>query len=157
MKGKFLVVLLGLVFCLCVFLVESKPIHTEEWTAEQKAAADCFHKYVDAALKRDIEKMKSFYHPQMSWWDYKQEHPVGIEVFLKGMEELYKSEVNWVSQDSEPIEIHIVGNVAIIHATYKNIFKDSEVNETTTSGPWTAVLIKENDKWLFLSNIYTEE
>jgi uncharacterized protein (TIGR02246 family) len=157
MKGKFLVVLLGLVFCLCVFLIKSKPIKAEEWTAEQKAAVDCFHKYVDAALKRDIEKMKSFYHPQMSWWDYKQEHPVGIEVFLKGMEELYKSEVKWVSQDSEPIEIHIVGNVAILHATYKNIFKDSEGNETTTSGPWTAVLIKENDKWLFLSNIYTEE
>jgi hypothetical protein len=42
MKGKFLVVLLGLVFCLCVFLVESKPIQAEEWTAEQKAVAESF-------------------------------------------------------------------------------------------------------------------
>lgn len=155
MRGKSFLLLLGLV-CLCVFLVESKPILAEEWTVEQKAAADCFHKYVDAAVKGDIEKMKSFYHPQMSWWDYNQERPVGIDTFMKGMEEFYKSGMMWV-QHSEPIEIHIVGNVAIIHATYKNIFKDSEGNETTTSGPWTAVLIKENDKWLFLSNIYTEK
>ena len=151
-----LVFLLCFAVSFCAFLLESAPLHAKEWTAEQKAAADCFHKYVDAAVKGDIEKMKSFYHPQMSWWDYKQEHPVGIDVYLKGMEEFYKSGVEWVC-DANPLEIHVVDNVAILYATYKNTFKDSEGNETTTSGPWTAVLIKQNDKWLFLSNSYSEK
>jgi ketosteroid isomerase-like protein len=159
MKKLLMIIPLVILLCFTFSCQQGEEVAEEpvvDIEAEQKAAADCFHNYVDAAVKGDIEKMKSFYHPQMSWWDYKQEHPVGIEVFLKGMEELYKSEVKWVSH-SEPIEIHIVGNVAILYATYKNIFKDSEGNETTTSGPWTAVLIKENDKWLFLSNSFTEK
>jgi uncharacterized protein (TIGR02246 family) len=157
MKGKFLVVLLGLVFCLCVFLVDSKPIHAEEWTDEQKAVADCFQKYLETAVKGDIEKMKSFYHLQVSWWDYKQERPVGVDTFLKGQEDFYKSGFEWISCDAKPLEIHVVDNVAVLYATYKNLFKDSEGNESTPSGIWTAVLIKQDDKWQFLSNSYIQK
>jgi len=161
MKKSLMIIPLVLILCfavsLCPFLLESTPLNAEEWTAEQQAAADCFHKYIYAAVKGDVEKMKSFYHPQMSWWDYKQEHPVGIDTYLKGMEDFYKSGVEWVSCDAKPLEIHVVDNVAILYTTYKNIFKDSEGNETTPSGVWTAVLIKQNDKWLFLSNSYIEK
>jgi ketosteroid isomerase-like protein len=151
-----LVILLCLAVNLCAFPFESASLHAKEWTSEQKAAAECFHKYVDTSIKGDIEKLKSFYHPEMSWWDYKQEHPIGIDVFLKGREDLYKSEVKWVSFDAKPLEIHVVGNVAILYATYTNLLKDPEGNETTTSGRWTAVLIKQEEKWLFLSNSYSE-
>ena len=151
-----LVILLYLTVSLCAFLLESTPLNVKEWTAEQKEVAECFHKMVDTAIKGDIEKLKSFYHPEMSWWDYKQEHPIGIDVFLKGMEDLYKSEVKWVSSDAKPLEIHVVGNVAILYATYTNFLKDPEGNETTISGRWTAVLIKQEGKWLFLSNSYSE-
>jgi len=154
---KKLLMVFPLVILLCFFLIESKHIAAKEWTAEQKAVAECFHKYVNTAVKGDIEKLKSFYHPQMSWWDYKQEHPVGIDVYLKGLEEFYKSKVKWISCDAEPLEIHVVGNVAVLYATYKNIFKDAEDHEITSSGPWTAVLIKQDGKWLFLSNSYTEK
>ena len=33
----------------------------------------------------------------------------------------------------------------------------AEGHEITSSGPWTAVLIKQDGKWLFLSNSYTEK
>jgi len=156
MRRKSLVLLLGLVFCLCAFLFECKPLSAKEWTAEQKKIAECFHKLVEAAVKGDIEKMKSCWHPQISWWDYKQEHPVGIDVYLKEIEDI-SSKVKWISCNAEPLEIHVVGNVAVLYATYKNIFKDAEGHEITSSGPWTAVLIKQDGKWLFLSNSYTEK
>ena len=146
-----------LVFLLCTFLIESKPNHAEEWTAEQKAVAESFQQLIDTAMKWDIEKLKSLYHPQMSWWDYNQEHPVDIDTYLKGMEDMYKSGVEWVSCDAKPLEIHIADNVAILYATYKNTFKDAEGNKSTPSGVWTAVLIKQDDKWLFLSNSYCEK
>ncbi len=157
MNGKSLVVLLGLVFCLWAFLLESTPISAKEWTIEQKAVADSFQKLVEAAVKGDIGKLKSFWHPKISWWYFKEEHPVGIEVYLKGLEEIYKSKVKWISCESEPLEIHVVGNVAILYATYKNILKDPEGKETVMSGPWTSVLIKQENKWLFLSNSWTSE
>lgn len=152
---KKLFVVIPLVFLLCFFLIESTPLHAKEWTVEQKAVAECFQKYVDTAVKGDFEKLRSFQHPQISWWDYKQEHPVGI-VYMKAMEDLL-SKIKWISCEAEPLEIHVVGDVAILYATYKNIFKDADGNETTPSGPWTAVLIKQDGKWLFLSNSFTEK
>ena len=158
MRGKISVFLIvGLVFCLWAFLLESTPLHAKEWTAEQKAVADSFHKLVEVAVKGDIEKMKSCWHPQISWWNYEQEHPVGIDVYLKEMEDFYKSKVEWISCEAEPVEIHVVDNVAILYATYKNSFKDAQGKEFSVTGFWTAVLIKQEGKWLFLSNSYAEK
>jgi len=70
------------------------------------------------------------------------------------MEEFYKSGLKWVC-DLGPFEIHIVGDTAVLYTTYKNKFTDYEGNETTSSGNWTAVLIKQDGKWLFLSNSFT--
>jgi hypothetical protein len=142
-------VLLGLVFCLCVFLVKSKSIHAEEWTAEQKEVAECFQKLCEASFK-GIDEMKGFWHPKISWWNYDQEHPVGIDGYVMEMKEFYKQRDNWISIDAKPMEIHVIDNVAILYATYINTFKGSE----SKSGYWTAVLIKQEGKWLFLSNSY---
>ena len=122
--------------------------------AEKQAVAERFQALVDTAIEGDIEKYKSFFHPEMRWWDYKQEHLVGIEAYLKYMEEFYKSGLKWIC-DLGPFEIHIVGGTAVLYTTYTNKFTDSEGNETTSSGYWTAVLIKQDGKWLFLSNIFT--
>jgi len=88
--------------------------------------------------------------PKMSWWNCDQEHPVGIDGYLREMKEFYKRKDNWISIEAEPIEIHVVDNVAILYATYVNTFKDSE----SQVGVWTAVLIEKEGKWLFLSNSY---
>ena len=74
--------------------------------------------------------------------------------YLKSMEEFYKSELKWIC-DLRPFEIHIVGDTAVLYTTYTNKFTDPEGNETTSSGPWTAVLIKQDGKWLLLSNSFT--
>jgi uncharacterized protein (TIGR02246 family) len=124
--------------------------------AEKQAVAECFQALVDTAVEGDIDKYKSFFHPEMRWWDFSQEHPVGIEAYTKIMEEFYKSGLNWVC-DLGPFDIHIAGKTAVLYTTYKNIFKDPEGNETTSSGLWTAVLVKQDDRWLFLSNIFTEK
>lgn len=157
MKGKFLVVLLGFIFCLWAFLIACAPLNAQEWTAEQKAVAESFQKLINAAVSGDMEELKSCWHPQISWWDYGQEHPVGLEVYTKIMEGFHKSGVVWVACDAKPLEIHVVDNVAIVYAMNKNIFKDSSGTETTTSGPWTAVLFKQDGNWLFLSNSWVEK
>ncbi len=85
---KKLLMVIPLVFLLCFTFscqqgeeVAEEPVVDVE--AEKEAVAECFHAYVDTAVEGDIEKLKSFYHPEMSWWDYKQEHPVGIEVDMR--------------------------------------------------------------------------
>jgi uncharacterized protein (TIGR02246 family) len=156
---KKLLMILPLVFLLCFNfgcqkaeeVAEEPAVEVE---AEKQAVAERFQALVDTAIEGDIEKYKSFFHPEMRWWDFSQEHPVGIEAYLKYMEEFYKSGLKWMC-DLGPFEIHIVGSTAVLYTTYTNKFTDPEGNETTSSGYWTAVLIKQDGKWLFLSNIFT--
>ena len=156
---KKLSMILSLVLLLCVTFgcqkaeeVAEEPVVDVE--TEKEAVAEFFQSYVDTAVEGDIEKLNSFYHPEMSWWDYKQEQPVGIEAYLKSMEEFYKSELKWIC-DLGPFEIHIVEDTAVLYTTYTNKFTDPEGNETAASGPWTAVLIKQDGKWMLLSNSFT--
>lgn len=122
--------------------------------AEKQAVAERFKALVDTAVSGDIEGYKSFFHPEMRWWDFSQDNPVGIEDYSKFMEDFYKSGLKWVCELG-PFEIHVVGETAVLYTTYKNIFKDPEGNETISSGPWTAVLVKQEGKWMLLSNIFT--
>ena len=156
---KKILMVISLVFLLCFTFgcqkgeeAAEEPVVDVE--AEKQAVAERFQALVDTAIEGDIEKYKSFFHPEMRWWDYKQEHPVGIEAYLKYMEEFYKSGLKWIC-DLGPFEIHIVGGNAVLYTTYTNKFTDPEGNETTSSGYWTAVLSKQDGKWLFLSNIFT--
>jgi ketosteroid isomerase-like protein len=157
MKKSLMIISLVFLLCFNFSCQQGEEVAEEpavDVEAEKEAVAECFHAYIDTAVEGDIEKLKSFYHPEMSWWDYKQEHPVGIEAYLKSMEDYYKSGLKWIC-DLGPFEIHIVGDTAVLYTTYKNKFTDPEGNETTSSGPWTAVLIKQDGKWLFLSNSFT--
>jgi len=159
MKKPLLAVSLVLLLCFAFGCQKGEEVAEEsvvDIEAEKEAVAKCFQDYVETAVEGDIEKLRSFYHPEMSWWDFNQKHPVGIEAYLKGMEEFYKSGLKWVC-DLGPFEIHVAGDAAVLYTTYKNIFKDPEGNETTSSGRWTAVLIKQDGKWLFLSNSFTEK
>jgi hypothetical protein len=131
--------------------VSEEPVVNIE--AEKQSVAECFKALVDTAIKGDLEKYKSFFLPEMRWWDFSQESPMGIGDYTKNMEEFYKKGLKWVCELG-PFEIHVVGRTAVLYTTYKNIFKDAKGNQTTSSGPWAAVLIKQNGRWLFLSNIY---
>jgi ketosteroid isomerase-like protein len=156
MKAKFLVVLLGLVFCLCVFLVESKFTYAEEWTAEQKEIVDWFKKYTEVSIEGNLEGIWSYYHPKFSGWDFSQTmHPVPfdkawLQKNQEGQYEMYKM----ISFEVEPLKIKVEGNYAIIHVNYIEKVNDSEGNEITFSGPWTSALIKQDGKWLFISWSY---
>ena len=76
MKGKFLVVLLGLVFCLCVFLVESKFTYAEEWTAEQKEIIQMLQNHAEASKRGDVDKIMMDFHPKFTGWDLAQTPPM---------------------------------------------------------------------------------
>jgi len=159
MKKLFLVIPLVLLLCFTLSCQKGEEVAEEpvvDTEAEKQAVAERFQALVDTAVEGDIEKYKSFFHPEMRWWDFSQEHPVGIDAYTKIMEEFYKSGLKWVC-DLGPFDIHIEGKTAVLYTTYKNIFKDPEGNETTSSGPWTAVLVKQDDRWLFLSNIFTQK
>ena len=151
---KKLLMVIPLVILLCIFLIESKPIHVEEWTTEQKEIVDWFKKYTEVSVEGNLEGIWSYYHPKFSGWDYSQIMNEGVpfdKAWLQNShKELYKNN-KMISFEVEPLEIKIEGNFAIIHVNFVEKLKDSDGNEITYSGPWTSALIKQDGKWLFLS------
>ena len=156
MKGKFLIVLLGLVFCLCVFLVESKSIHAEEWTAEQKDVLKSVDKLISANLQGNVQEIMSCFHPKFSGWLYSQKSPINKDTVHKIIEATLK-EYKITKFDVEPLEIQVEGNTAILHLNFDEIRRDSTGKETSVSGPWSATMLKQDNEWLFLSWSWIEK
>ena len=157
MRSKSLVLLLGLVFCLCAFLLECTPLSAKEWTAEQKEIAKWFKKYTEVSVEGNPKEILSYFHTKFSGWDYSQTTQVAPfdKTFLQNsLDEHYKKN-KMISFEVEPLEIKVEGNFAIIHVNFKEKFKDSDGNEINMSGPWTSALIKQDGKWLFISWSWT--
>ena len=152
---KKLLLVLPLVFLLCFFLIKSTPLHAEEWTAEQKEIVDWFKKYGEVCLEGGAGKVMDFFHPEYSEWDFRQEAPIGFEE-KKEVEEYFDNQNYKVTSFyMNLLEIQIKDNNAIAHLNFKLSYEDSEGKESKESGPWTAVLIKQDGKWFYLSNIWT--
>ena len=159
MKKYLCAVPLVLLFCLAFACQESKEVKegpAANIEAEKHAVAECFRALVDTAVAGDIEKYKSFFHPEMRWWNFGQEHAVGIDAYTKTMEEFYKLGLKWRCELG-PFDIHVAGKTAVLYTSYKNIFKDRKGTETSRAGLWAAVLAKQDDRWLFLSNIFIDK
>ena len=159
MKKPFMFIVLTVILCFTFSCQQPIEEVTEEPVvdveAEKEAVAESLQNLIDAAVAGDAEALQSFWHPKISWWNYTQDQPHGIDVNLKGFKDLHASDTTWVSCDAKPIEIHIVDNIAILYIANKNTFKDAEGNEVTSYGPWTSIWIKEDEKWLMLSNSWT--
>jgi len=156
MNGKFLVVLLGLVFCQCVFLVESKPMQAEEWTAEQKEIIQMLQNHAKATKRGDVDEIMKDFHPKCSGWDLAQTPPMldkgpfDKEFFLFSLKEYYKL-YKIVSFEIEPLAIVVEGDFAIAQCNYKETFEDSKGTATEASGRLSAGLVKQDSKWTFLN------
>jgi ketosteroid isomerase-like protein len=156
MKGKFLVVLLGLVFCLCVLLIKSKPIHSEEWTAEQKEIVQLLRENAEASEKGDVDRIMKDIHPKFSGWDFAQTPPMFDKgpydkAFCRFSFEEYFKLFKLISFEYEPLEIVVEGDFAIAHCNYKETIDDSKGTVATVSGRLSAGLVKQDNKWTFLS------
>ena len=147
---KKLLMVLPLVVLLCVFLFESKPIHAEEWTAEQKDVLNSLEKYIAVNLQGNVKEVMSYFHPKFSGWLYAQTNPLNKDAADKIIEDLFKN--NKITKfEVEPLEIQVEGNTAILHLNFDEIRRDSTGKETSVSGPWSATMLKQDNKWLFIS------
>ena len=155
MKKLRMIIPLVILLCFWTFLLESAPLHAKEWTSEQKEIVNWFKKYVEICFEGGADKVMSFFHPKYCEWDYRQEAPIGFDEKKTQEEYFYEQKYKVTTFDVEPLKILIQGNFAIVHLNFKLSYKDPEGKEITESGPWTAVLIKQDGKWFYLSNIWT--
>jgi ketosteroid isomerase-like protein len=131
-------------------LLTTTLVFGKEWPAEQKSVLDSFKGYVAANIKGDIGEILTYFHPKFTSWDYAQKLPANYDALRKMMEDFFKNN-KLIKFDGDPLEIQVEGGVAIMHLTYDESFSDSSGKEVINSGRWTATMLKQGNKWVFLS------
>ena len=150
MKGKVSILLVCLMFCLWTFLVGVTHLLAKEWSAEQKEIAKWFKKYTEVSVQGNVEEIMGFFHSNFSGWDYAQKLPFDKDFIRNFLDDYYKK-YKMISFEVDPLEIQVEGNFAIAHVNYKETLRDSAGKDTNISGRWTAALMKQDNKWIFIS------
>ena len=128
----------------------------KNWAPEQQDALNAFSKYIAAARSGDIKEMKTYWHPNIVGWDLKQDSPLNHDEFVKAEEGFYK-DAKFKKLEFVPLAIQVEGKTSIIHLKYEDVFSDLTGKETSVSGNWTTVMVKQDKKWLILSNAWAEK
>jgi len=131
-------------------LLTTTLVFAKDWSAEQKNVLNRFKEYVAANLKGNVKEIMTYFHPKFTSWDYAQELPANYDALRKMMDDFFKS-YKLIKFDVVPLEIQVEGNIAIVHLKYSESFSDSSGKEIVNSGPWTVTMVKQGDKWFFLS------
>jgi len=92
----------------------------------------------------------TYFHPKFTWWEYAEKLPGNYDAFRTAIEDFFKNN-KIIKFDANPLEIQVEGKIAIMHLNYNEIFSDSSGKETTNAGSWTATMMKQGKKWIFLS------
>jgi len=109
-----------------------------------------------ANLQGNVEEVMSYFHPKFSGWDYAQTHPLNKDAVHEIIEDIFKN-TKLLKFECDPLEIQVEGNFAILHLNYEEILRDSTGKETSSSGRWSATMLKQDNKWLFMSWSWIEK
>jgi len=127
----------------------------KNWTPEQQDALNAFSKYIATALQGNIKEMRTYWHPNIVGWDLKQDSPLNHDEFVKAEEGFYK-DFKFKKLEFVPLAIQVEGKTSIIHLKYEDVVSDLKGKETSVFGNWTTVMVKQDKKWLILSNVWAE-
>jgi ketosteroid isomerase-like protein len=151
------VCVLALVFAVAVSAQTTvRKVQAKAWTPEQQEVVDAFSGFFAAALRGNFEEIKAYWHPNIVGWDINQDSPMIHDDFLKGEEGFFK-DYKFTKLEFEPLAVQVEGKTAIIHLNYDGVFIDRAGKETTMSGHWTTTMVKQDKKWVILSNVWKEK
>jgi hypothetical protein len=144
-----------LIFAIAV-LAQTAAKKVKAWTPEQQEVVDVFSRFFAAALRGNFEEIKAFWHPNIVGWDINQDSPMIHDEFLK-VEEGFFKDFKFTKLEFEPLADQVEGKTAIIHLKYDGVFIDRAGKEVSMSGHWTTTMVKQDKKWVILSNVWKEK
>jgi hypothetical protein len=110
---------------------------------------------VDAVKTSNIDDLIPLYHENFVAWNYGYPKPVSKKEFLEAeASALKKMKFNYYKID--PISITVTNNIAVVNVNYDYSFIDEGKKTIAITGKWSAVLINNKSKWLFLSCFFRD-
>jgi hypothetical protein len=146
-KNLFTKVATSLLFCV-VIVFWGYQVYGEEWTDAQKDVWKNVVSYWEYCKQGDAETISANYYAEDSfeWW-YDKAVPLGKKAVIPLLKEWFLYDKP-SSYELEPVNIHIVDNVAIVFYLWKY-----QGNILSNSGRNLDTYIKKDNKWKFIGGM----
>lgn len=139
--------------CLAMFcgLMAGPPALSQEWSPTQKEVWKNVETYLALNAAGDLEGFLSYVHQDYIGWDIRE--PMAsdksrLRKFLDYSHKNYKIEL----EDSQPVSINIIDDVAIVYYHFTGVAKDADGKRSEYSGRWSDVLKKQGDRWVLIGD-----
>ena len=125
---------------------EMSALQTEVWLTVEA--------YTEASHQRNLEKYLSFWHPDFLGWHNGDKKPTDYQMRANGLQRYFDSTKS-LEYELEPLGIQIIADdkAAIVHYKLRNTLESKATgNKDAGVAYWTDYLVKENDRWLLISD-----
>jgi uncharacterized protein (TIGR02246 family) len=137
-------------------VVRPASLIAQEWSPAQQEVLAALDEYTRVSIAGDVEEIMSYFHEEFQGWDYKQDVPLGRRQ-IRTMIEGFYANGTITEFDVEPLAVQLRHDVAIVHLRYREAMKFGAGVDQSVAGRWTATLVKEGGKWLFLSWTWVQD
>ena len=107
--------------------------------------------YWDVAAKGDVNGFLSYFDDSFTGWPKTSATPHTKDQRSTFIINEFKDTKN-VLYTITPLSIWVKDDFAFVHYVYTSLDKDGEGDEKWSSGRWTDILMKKNNKWIMIGD-----
>jgi ketosteroid isomerase-like protein len=123
----------------------------QEFSSAQKEVWRNVETYLELERKQDLEGFMSYFHERYRGWPSGSPLPIDKATARELIAHDMATRKVLVER-AQPVAIEIHGNIAFVDYYLSQVTKDADGKEKTETERWTAILIKEGDKWLMVGD-----
>jgi len=144
-------ILISVLVAFVVGLALPSPSAAQEWSAQQQEIWRNVQTYWDLYAKENVEAHMVYLHDDFLGWVTGQPFPTSKADRKASMLRNIETSEN-VLYTLKPIGIKVHGDVAIVHYFFTSTDLDAAGKQTTSSGHWTDILLKQGNKWVMIGD-----
>jgi ketosteroid isomerase-like protein len=122
----------------------------QTWSPDQQEIWRFEEQQWKMAAAKDLSWIDTMVHPNMTYWETTQPMPQD-KASLTRWSKYNSTNSTVLEQEIFPISATITGNLAVVHYRYQIASENYKKERETVTGRYTDILIKDNDRWQFLS------
>ena len=122
----------------------------QTWSADQQEIWRFEEQQWKMAAEKDLSWIDKMVHPNLSYWDVDRPAPQNKASLLR-WNRYGNTNATVLEQELFPISVTITGNIAVAQYRYSIARENYQKERETVTGRYTDILVKENDRWLFLA------
>jgi hypothetical protein len=121
----------------------------QTWSPEQQEIWRLEDQQWKMNAAKDLTWIDTMVHANLTFWDTAFPGPQNKASLSRWAK--YNTASTILEQEIFPISLTITGNVAVAHYRYHVVSENYKKERETVNGRYTDVLIKEGNRWLFIT------